>query len=149
MDFATRDSYRHAIEELARGSGHTEIEVANSAIAAANRAAPEGPGRDATTARREHDPGYYLISRGLHAFERELGFRAPIGDWIARANAAAGIVGYIGTIALLSAVILGCGAVRDRRGTSHPDGCCSFLATVGVIPAMDAAVALVNRAVTI
>ena len=30
MDFATRDRYRHAIEKLARGSGHTEIEVAQA-----------------------------------------------------------------------------------------------------------------------
>ena len=43
MDFATRDRYRHAIEKLARGSGHTEIEVAQHAIAAAKRAAPEAP----------------------------------------------------------------------------------------------------------
>ena len=28
MDFATRDRYRHAIEELSRGSGRTELEVA-------------------------------------------------------------------------------------------------------------------------
>ena len=28
MDFPTRDGYRHAIEELARGSAHTELEVA-------------------------------------------------------------------------------------------------------------------------
>ena len=32
MDFATRDRYRHAIEKLARGSRHTEVEVAQSAI---------------------------------------------------------------------------------------------------------------------
>ena len=64
MDFPTRDLYRHAIEELARGSGRTEIEVARLAIAAAKRAAPEGPGRGATTVLREQDPGYYLISGG-------------------------------------------------------------------------------------
>src|SRR5206468_100133 len=28
MDFATRDAYRHAVEELARGSGRPELEVA-------------------------------------------------------------------------------------------------------------------------
>src|ERR1700730_1408858 len=28
MDFATRDYYRHAIEDLSRGSGHSEIEIA-------------------------------------------------------------------------------------------------------------------------
>src|SRR3989449_3593585 len=35
MDFATRDSYRHAIEELAKGSGRSELEVAREAIARA------------------------------------------------------------------------------------------------------------------
>ena len=74
MDFATRDSYRHAIEKLARGSWHTEYEVAQHAIAAAKRAVPEGPNRNGATAGREHDAGYYLISRGLHAVEKELGF---------------------------------------------------------------------------
>ncbi len=41
MDFPTRDRYRHAIEELARGSGQPELEVARRAIAAAKRAAAE------------------------------------------------------------------------------------------------------------
>ena len=39
MDFPTRDSYRHAIEDLARGSGRTELEIVQFAIAAAKRAA--------------------------------------------------------------------------------------------------------------
>ncbi len=148
MDFPTRDRYRHAIEELARGSGHTEIEVAQHAIAATKRAAPEGPNRDGTTARREHDPGYYLISRGLHAVEQELGFRAPIRDWIERANAAAGIIGYLGTIAVVAAVILA--AVLFAIAETHIPGWTLFvLAMVGVVPAMDAAVTIVNRAVTI
>ncbi len=30
MDFATRDRYRHAVEELARGSEHTELDVATA-----------------------------------------------------------------------------------------------------------------------
>src|SRR5206468_120660 len=32
MDFATRDSYRHAIEELARGSRRSELEVAREVL---------------------------------------------------------------------------------------------------------------------
>ena len=148
MDFATRDRYRHAIEKLARGSAHTEIEVAQHAIAAAKRAAPEGPNRDGATARRERDPGYYLISRGLHGLEKELGFRAPIRDWIARANAAAGIIGYLATIAVVGAVILA--TVLFAVAESHLPGWSLFIfAIIGVIPAMDAAVTMVNRAVTI
>ena len=33
MDFATRDRYRHAVEDLARGSGVAELEVAKRAVA--------------------------------------------------------------------------------------------------------------------
>jgi hypothetical protein len=40
LDFATRDRYRHAIEELARGSQHSELEIARRVIAQTKRAAP-------------------------------------------------------------------------------------------------------------
>ena len=42
MDFATRDRYRHAVEELARGSGRTEVEVAREAAAMADAAPSAG-----------------------------------------------------------------------------------------------------------
>ena len=32
MDFSTRDDYRHAIEDLSRGSSHSEIEVAKRVV---------------------------------------------------------------------------------------------------------------------
>ncbi len=147
MDFATRDRYRHAIEKLALGSGHTEIEVAQSAIDSAKSAAAEKPNGDGVIARREHHPGYYLISEGRHQLEEKLGFHAPLRDWIARANAAAGIKGYLGTIAVVTALIVACGliAIADAR----IGGWTRFiLAMLAIIPAMDAAVAIVNRAVT-
>ena len=148
MDFPTRDSYRHAIEELARGSGRSEIEVARLAISATRNAAAEGPNRDGATARRERDPGYYLISRGRHALEAEIGFRALVRDWIVRANAAAGILGYLGTIAVVSAIILALPLLGLAE--SGVSGWTRFiLAILAVVPAMDAAVSLVNRAATI
>ncbi|MGH7839510.1 MAG: glycosyl transferase, partial [Candidatus Binataceae bacterium] len=148
MDFPTRDRYRHAIEELARGSSHTEIKVTRLSIAAAKRAAPEGPNRDGTTVRREQDPGYYLISSGRRSLEKDLGFRAPLRDWIVRANAAAGIPGYLGTIAAVSAIILALPLLTLVE--SGVSGWSRFvLAMLAVIPVIDAAVSLVNRAVTI
>ena len=146
MDFATRDRYRHAIEKLALGSRHTEVEVAQSAIDSAKSAAAEKT-NDGVVARREHHPGYYLISEGRHGLEAKLGFRAPVRDWIARANKAAGIKGYLGTIAVVTAVIVACGlaAIADAQ----VGGWTRFmLAMIAIIPAIDAAVALVNRAVT-
>ena len=146
MDFATRDRYRHAIEKLALGSGHTEVEVAQSAIDSAKNAAAETT-NDGVVARREHHPGYYLISEGHHALEAKLGFRAPVRDWIARANKAAGIKGYLGTIAAVTAVIVAAGllGIADARVSGWTR---IILAMLAIIPAMDAAVALVNRAVT-
>ena len=41
MDFATRDYYRHAIEDLSRGSAHSEIEVAQRAVQRAKHARAE------------------------------------------------------------------------------------------------------------
>jgi cyclic beta-1,2-glucan synthetase len=145
MDFATRDRYRHAIEKLARGSRHTEVEVAQRAIDAARGAAAEAPD-DGVRAGREHHPGYYLISEGRHALEQQLGFRAPVRDWIARANKAAGIAGYVGTIAVVCAIIVAVGLVAvDHR----LDGWTRLvLGMLAIIPAMDAAIAIVNRAVT-
>src|SRR5881396_823883 len=68
MDFATRDAYRHAVEELARGSGRPELEIAREAMAHTHCA--DGADDD-----RRTDPGFYLIGNGRWAFELTLGYR--------------------------------------------------------------------------
>jgi hypothetical protein len=79
MDLATRNLYRSAIEDLARGSQRTETEIATAALARADTAG------DAN--RRTADPGYYLVARGRREFERSLGYRAPLRDWPRRLDA--------------------------------------------------------------
>jgi cyclic beta-1,2-glucan synthetase len=147
MDFPTRDRYRHAIEDLARGSGQPELEVARRAIAAAKCAAGKPRSVADSTDRREREPGYYLISKGRRVVEKELGFRPPIIDWLARASAAAGILGYVGAIAIIGALIL----ALPLFGLAHHgvSGWTLLLfALLAVAPASDLAVALVNRGVT-
>lgn len=146
MDFPTRDRYRHAIEELARGSGHSEIEVARRALLAAKHAGGEPFGGNATV-RREQDPGYYLISRGRRAFEIQLGFRVPVRDWLVRTYTATGILGYLGTIAAISAFILALSLLGVAACGGGGSVLC-LLALLALVPASDAAVALVNRHVT-
>src|SRR6266851_3411873 len=106
MDFPTRDLYRRAIEELARGSTHSELEVARLALQAAERAGDDPQNEGDKTSARERDPGYYLIAKGRRAFEKELGFRVPVRGWLARANAVIGIAGYLGVIAVISVIIV-------------------------------------------
>ncbi len=136
MDFPTRNRYRRAIEELARGSRYTELEIADRAVTAAQ------DGRSP----RERDPGYALIAGGRRAFEALVGFRAPPSLWLARIGAAAGIRGYIASVLGLSAAILALpvATLAIAGISSH----LAALAILGIIPAMGAAMALVNTVVT-
>jgi len=147
MDFATRDRYRHAIEELARGSAHTELEVAQSAIAAARRAASEPVCGEEAAARRKREPGYYLIASGRRALETEIGFNVPFRQWLGRANTAAGIVGYLGIIAIVVVLITALPLIAVAK-LGIGAGRLVELALLAFFPALDLSVALVNRRVT-
>ena len=146
MDFSTRDLYRRAIEELARGSAHPEIEVVRRALVAAKRTCARAISADETISAREQDPGYHLIGKGRRAFERELKFHVPMTAWLGRVNAIVGISGYIGTIAIISAII----AALTLSLVTVPAGNWAFcvFALLAIIPSLDAAIAVVNTDVT-
>ena len=137
MDFPTRDRYRRAIEELARGSQHTEIEIARSAVRASHRASTP----------RERDPGYPLIAGGRRAFEAALGYRAAMRAWPARVSAGAGIRGYIACVALVAVVMMSW-PLLTLAGAGSGAVTLALLAVLGLVPAIDAAMALVNGSVT-
>jgi cyclic beta-1,2-glucan synthetase len=146
MDFPTHDRYRHAIEELARGSGQPELAVAHRAIAAANHASAEPPNGRAESPGPDREPGYYLISKGRRVLEKELGFRVPAREWLVRANAAVGIFGYTGVIVIIGVFILAL-ALLGVKAFGVSGWTLLVLALAGVAPSSDAAVALVNRGV--
>ena len=100
MDFASRDLYRRAIEQMARGSKHTELDIARAALAA-------GDVRDAEhgDADRRRDPGYHLIGPGRRAFETTLGYRAP--RWNAwRRSRLSKARDYIGAILMIAVMVI-------------------------------------------
>ncbi|MFN0244384.1 MAG: GH36-type glycosyl hydrolase domain-containing protein [Planctomycetota bacterium] len=153
MDFATRDRYRHAVEDLARGSRTSELEVADRAVAHALRAqeadAAAAPIASHAAAARERcaDPGYYLIGAGRSAFERELAFRAPWRAWPSRAYVAAGAGGYIGALVLATVAI----TALPVAATLWAGGSTLSILAIGalaLLPASALAMALVNRHVT-
>ncbi len=144
MDFATRDRYRHAVEELAKGSGLTEVEVAQEAVAMADAAtavaADQGPEG------RLRDPGYYLISGGRLALERALNVQVTVATRLRRAYVGAGARGYLGTLGIVTALILAVPLALSRGGGA---GVALFVvALLAVGPASDLSMALVNRFVT-
>nr|WP_209442414.1 glucoamylase family protein [Neoroseomonas oryzicola] len=141
MDFPTRNLYRSAIEELARGSGHNELDIARSAVLAAQQAAAMDA--DATDGRRG-DPGYHLLAGGRAAFEAAIGFRPSLRGRAWRLNQALGIGGYASAITLVAAFLLLLPLMAMRAGGLN-DASLALLAALGAIPALDVAVALVNR----
>ena len=146
LDFATRDLYRRAIEEIARGSGHSEIEVTRLALLAAKRTGDEAQSEDDTVSARKWDPGYHLIAEGRPAFERAIGFHVTIRGWLVRANTTVGIWGYIGAVAIVTAVVLA--LILSWVTVPGASWCFWVLALLALVPASDAAMALVNCGAT-
>ena len=142
MDFPSRDLYRRAIEQLSRGSKHTELGIARAALSAGEGlAAIDGGDAD-----RLRDPGYHLIGTGRRTFETAVGYRAPrwgslgrfrihkAGDYIASIFAIAGIVLFL--------------PLFELQAWGVSESWLALLTLLGLVPSIDAAVALVNRSVT-
>ena len=147
MDFDTRDHYRHAIEDLSRGTSHSEIEIARRAVQRAKQSGAKLQGDEKEGNDRNADPGYYLIAQGRLAFERELGFRVPWRRRFLRLYVRAAVPGYLGTIFLMTAFILALPLLHAAEmGITiwH----LLLLGLLAAIPASDLAIALINRAVT-
>jgi len=144
MDFPTRNLYRTAVEELARGSGLGELDVARRAVLAGAQATSgmlEGGGR-------QSDPGYYLYAGGRVDFEKALGFRPRPTVVFGRFYRTLGIGGYIGAGAIVAALLLALPILFHVQATPGWRIWLGVLGTLGAIPALDAAVALVNQGVT-
>jgi cyclic beta-1,2-glucan synthetase len=134
MDFATRNAYRTAIEELARGSADDELVVTDAAL----HLAAEG-----ATA-RERDPGYALLGRGRETLERRLGYRPPLRQRLLRRIGHVGLRGYLSAISLLAIAMLG----TALWAVGGPVWAMVALALLALLPASETATALVNDIVT-
>ena len=146
MDFATRDNYRHAVEDLARASGLAEVEVARKAAAMADAPPPAGD-VEPSQAARQRDPGYYLVSDGRVEFELALKVRVPLANRLRRAYVRAAVRGYLGTIALVTALTLAVPLLLSALAGATGAGVL-IVAVLALGPASDLAIALVNRVVT-
>ena len=146
MDFATRDRYRDAIEELARGSGTTEVEVARTAVEMAG-AARLADDIDPSAVARRREPGYYLIAEGRTALEHALDVRVPVTQRLRRAFVRSAAARYLMTLALVTAIILAAPLVLYAEGRVATVA--TFVVAIFALgPASDLAIALLNRMVT-
>ncbi|NTV85378.1 MAG: cyclic beta 1-2 glucan synthetase, partial [Burkholderiaceae bacterium] len=142
QDFATRDRYRHVIEDVARGGSCSELAVARAAITLAQTAAARSGSND-----RSAHVGYYLVDHGRQNLERAVGCRL---SWRMRASRAFRHVRlplYLGAILLLT--LLSTAVVLSALGLEPGDWRVWFFAITGTVAVSALAVSLVNLLVTL
>ncbi|HVH40075.1 MAG TPA: glucoamylase family protein, partial [Gemmatimonadaceae bacterium] len=144
MSFVTRDSYRHVVERIAKGTGLNETEVAGAALARSRGAT--GGAASGTDARKAHI-GYYLVDKGLPEIESALGYRST---WQERTHRfvvghpnlmfVGGIIG--GTVAALATLLWLAALLPSAVAIWLP------VVLVAFLPAADIAVNVINQLVT-
>lgn len=145
QDFATRDRYRHIIEEVARDCACSELDAAQAAIALASAAFDcqllSGNSRTAHV-------GYYLVDYGRRALESKLGCHLPWKMRVCRVCQGWRLFLYLGPILLLTT--LAASLVFFSFGSSAMGGWrYLFFAIPMIIGSSALAVALVNLSVTL
>jgi cellobiose phosphorylase len=159
MDFSTRDSYRHAVEEMARHSPLSEVEIARKAIQLAHDGAAsaslalgsvgfnEADGGVADPFRMAH-VGYYLIDKGRPRLERLAKVRWSLIKAVGKFGHRFPLWWYLGSITLLT-TLFSWGLLT----TAYNDGLEGWqLAAGGIIAVLctsQLAVALVNWVATL
>ncbi|HVQ30710.1 MAG TPA: carbohydrate-binding protein, partial [Vicinamibacteria bacterium] len=139
MDFASRDRYRQAVEELAAPSGEAQVATALQAIERARR--PQG-GRGG----RDEHVGYHLIGGGRRGFEQELSYRPTLARRARRAVFRHATLAYLGSIVLVTgAAALLTATLAQARGATPAVQ--AWVALFTLIPASEVAVGLVQRLV--
>jgi len=143
QDFPTRDRYRHAVEAVKSGSGHSELEVARAAIALALASAEESGVGDRTA-----HIGYYLIDKGRPILERAMDAKAPLLVRATRAARPLRLFLYLGPIVLLILLAVAFLLVYIAS-VDQGVGRLVFFAIVGVIGASALVVPIVHVLITI
>ncbi|WP_439533254.1 GH36-type glycosyl hydrolase domain-containing protein [Polymorphobacter sp.] len=136
MDFASRNLYRNALEELSRGSDYAEDAVAARAIALNHDRASEND--------IDKDPGYFLIGAGRSILEDDIGYVPPVETRLARQLRQGGIEIYIALISVV-AILLTLLPVTALGGQRLPLLLALPMLAALLVVAIETATAIVNR----
>jgi cyclic beta-1,2-glucan synthetase len=102
MDFATRDQYRHAVEEIAKHSPLSEDAVARQAIELSRKPAG-GDGNGEKSSRAAH-VGYFLIGQGRRVLEQSAQLRSTVNQVLRRMCGQFPLATYLASIVITTSV---------------------------------------------
>src|SRR6185503_13506159 len=97
MDFASRDRYRQAVEELAEPTGEAQVRVALRAVESARQSSEKAGGGDGTHV------GHHLIGPGRRDFEIDVAYVPRFRQRVRRVLFTFAVPFYLGSIVLLTA----------------------------------------------
>ena len=137
MDFLSRDRYRQAVEDLSDGTGEGQLRVALRTVESARQAAESG-----ASGRAVH-VGHHLIGKGRADLETDVAYRPPLRRRVRRFVFAHATAAYLGTIGLLTALLLGLGFAYAQRHTDSPWPL-AWVALLLLLPASEVAAAVVQ-----
>jgi cyclic beta-1,2-glucan glucanotransferase len=140
MDFASRDRYRHAVEELAEPNGEAQMRVALRSVESARQAAERDP------ADRAAHVGYHLIGKGRRDLETDVAYHPRLLQRLRRAVFQHATPAYLGAIGLLTAAVVAVALAYAREHGAVP-GALALVAALSLVPASDVAVLAVQRLV--
>ncbi len=139
MDFASRDSYRHAVEDLADATGEAQVRVSLRAVESARAAALLDPKDPAAHV------GYHLIGSGRAGLEIDVAYSPSLHTSLRRFVLRRATRVYLASIGLPT-LFMACAAAAYARAAGAPALMVSaFL--LALIPASALAIALVQRLV--
>jgi cellobiose phosphorylase len=137
MDFASRDRYRHAVEELAEPTGEAQMKVALRSLESARQAMEQTPGDE-----RAAHIGAHLIGKGRRGLEIDVAYWPRFHQRVRRFIFAHGTAFYLGAIALLT--LLGVALAITLAGGGRRE---IWIALLTLIPVTELAIPLVQRVV--
>jgi len=159
MDFATRDSYRHVVEKIAKSSSLSEGEVARKAIQLAQERAANalaespvpdgiGGGTHGSDRRRTSHVGYYLIGKGVLRLKSEAEVQLSVAETIQQTCRRFLSCVFLGAIVLLTLAFSGCVLATAHTG-ELPVWMLTLVALLVILCTSHPAIALVNWAATL
>jgi cyclic beta-1,2-glucan synthetase len=137
MDFLSRDRYRQAVEDLADGTGESQLRVALRTVESARQSAESG------VAGRALHVGHHLIGKGRADLEADVAYRPRPVRRVRRFVFAHATAAYLGTIGLLTALLLGLGFAYAHQRSDSPWPL-AWVALLLLLPASDVAIAVVQ-----
>ncbi|TVR32170.1 MAG: glycosyl transferase [Spirochaetaceae bacterium] len=137
MDYATRDRYRRAVEQIARRSGRSEEQAAQSVVDLAADAA-----REQVDDQRLAHVGTYLVAEGRRELDRVTGAgksrRDRLREWATDHHTAV----YLAGVLVLTAIFVALIAILGLRG--RPPGFRILFCVISIVPISQLSVEVMN-----